>query len=103
MQIPLPSDLKRKYPHVPDEEIIDAIEIATIRSLQKVHGKAVGAFYGVSGLDVYLYSGIDFSHVDLSRLRRRNKRRLLDELEIELMKRQACNEAKEYRTTQGAV
>lgn len=103
MQIPLPHELRKKYSSIPEDEIFDAVEIATIKALQKIHGEAVGAHYNGEELDVYLYSGQNFSQIDLSKLRRRNKRRLLDELEIELMKRQACFESKEYHTIRGAV
>ena len=104
MKTPMPNELCSKYPHIPEEEIYDAVEIATIKALQSIHKESVGAFFdGKEGLDVYLYSGVNITHLDPTKLRRRNKRRLQDEIEIELMRRQACYEAKEYSTARGAV
>lgn len=96
-------ELFDKYRNVPREEIYDAVEISTIRVMQQLHGTAATAVIGDEQVYVSLLKDNTWLPIDMSKLHRRAKRRLLDEFEIELMKRQACHDAVYFSTIRGSA
>ena len=96
----LPVDLLHKYSMLPTDEIMDGIELAIIRVMEQTHRTPASAiFEPETGMVWVTLLGSDqFSTVDLTRTKRKTKRRLLDEIERELMRRQTIAEANYYHT-----
>lgn len=102
--LPLPLELKAKYPALPNEDIYAAMEIATIRAVSQIYGRPAGASINpAEGFRVILFKNDGITDVDISKLKKRSKRRLLDEWEIELTRRQAIREAASISSLQGSV
>lgn len=100
----LDHELIEKYPSLPRESIYDAIEIAAIRAITAVMNTAVTASMGDDGvLHVHLLKNGDQEEISVNTFSRKVKRRLLDEIEVELMRRQTCCDARDYSTIRGSV
>lgn len=97
----LPTEITEKYPDVTRDEIFEIVELSTIKVIQQLHGQPVGAVVTEDGLQISLLNDNGFRSIDINSLKRKSKRRLLDEIELELMKRQACYEASYFSTIRG--
>lgn len=86
-------DLQTKYPYLTDNDILDGVELAAITVIQQTHQAPATAIIDNDGLHITVLR--DNSHEDilLSTLKRRVKRRLLSQIELELMERQTYREA----------
>ena len=96
----LPAELVEKYPMIDRESILDAVELATIKVMEQIHRMPAGAVVDEEAGTIWvtLYGDSNFTQVDLSTLKRKSMRRLLDQIELELMKRQTVAEAHYYHT-----
>jgi hypothetical protein len=100
----LPHELIEKYPALPQDVIYAAMEIATIRAVTQIYRRPAGATINPEeGIHVFLFKNEGIESVDISKLRKRSKRRLLDEIEIELMRQQAIREATSIKSLRGSI
>lgn len=100
----LPLELRDKYPALPSESIYDAVELAAIRAISVIMNTGVTANMGDDGiLHVHLLKNGAQEEISVNALSRKVKRRLFDEIEIELMRRQTCCDARDYSTIRGSV
>ncbi len=101
--LPLPAEIQSKYPSLPLDVIYGAIEIATIRAVSSIYGCPATAIIEDSEIHVMAYIGLIPTQIDISKLRKRNKRRLLDEIELELTTQQTIFETKELASLRGSL
>ena len=99
----LHSELGEKYPRLSQEDIFSAIEIAAIRVSKIMLGKTVQANVDEDGLHMYSLDAGDIKEVNLRGIKRIIDRPLLDEIESELMLRDAAVEALQYKALRGSV
>lgn len=100
----IPTDITDKYPLLPADIVSDAIELAAIRAIQSTMRIPVAADLDDNGeLKLYALRNGDQAEVPLKGLKNKTKRRLLDEIEVELMRRQAIQEASVYQSIRGSV
>lgn len=95
----LPTDLKNLYPAVPEEAIHDAVELAAIRVMSQCMRAPATATIDEEGLlHINLLKETGQEEISVNGLKNKVKRRLLDEIELELMRRQACYDSWHYKT-----
>ena len=100
----LSPELTTKYPSIPAEAVCDAIELAAIKTVTTCLGISATACVDEDGfLHVHLLKGGKQEELQITGLKRNIKRRLLDEVELELMKRQAWHEARKFNTIRGSA
>jgi hypothetical protein len=97
-------DILSKYPSVPQDQMLASLEIATIRACRQIYGRPATAIVDDSGLHASIYDrqGRE-KQIDVRKLKRWNKRLLLDQIEIALTSEQAVQDARVYRTLGGTV
>ena len=99
----LPDDLWGKYPRLCKDDVYSAIEIASIRVAQVMLGKVVQANVEEDGLHLYTLGKGETKELNLKGLRRIISKPLMEEIEIELMRRDAIAEANQYKGLRGSV
>lgn len=100
----LPTEFKHLYPLIPEDSVCDAVEIAAIRAISTCFRTPSVASLDEDGIiHIYLVKDGNQDEISVNGLKPRVKRRLLDEIEIELMRRQAYFEAFDYKTIKGSV
>jgi len=100
----LPREIKEKYASLPTDSIWDAIEVASIKAISTIFQVGATANIGEDGiLHIHLLRDGNQEEISVNSLNRKAKRRLLDEIEKELMLRQACYDAWSYATIRGSV
>lgn len=103
------SELKERYPGLLLEDIYEGVELAAMRVMGQLHRCPASVVIEGEELHVTLYS--DQGQKDLilkdlnkkSKLAKESKRRLIDEIELELMARQSCSEARQLGSLRGGV
>ena len=100
----LPTEVFAKYGALPEEELLDGIEVATVRALQSVTGCSATAIIDpAAGLLITLLNGEQQKQLRLGDIRRGAKRALLQEIELELMCRQTLIEARQINHLRGKI
>lgn len=99
----LSAELLAKYPSVSQPEIFDSIELAVMRVIEHTHQRPVSVVISDNSIETTLLDENAFIPLNLSGLKNRLKRRIINEIELELMERQAIADARYYRTIRGCA
>lgn len=102
------NELKQRYPGLLIDDIYEGIELATMRVMSQLHRCPASVVVENDDIHVTLYSDSGQKLIVLkdmnkkSKLTKEAKRRLLDEIELELMAKQSCSEARQLGSLRGS-